>query len=80
LTKIAEKTMVTLEQRNIPIPRLMLTPRFAEIILHDFDLDTDVLRNYTNERRSWKNSCRTTGRQIFSVTMFPEGSKRKSRG
>lgn len=50
LTKISAKTMTMLEQRNIPIPRLILTPHFAELSLQDFDLDTDVMRSYTNER------------------------------
>ena len=50
LSKIAQKSAKTMDQRNIPIPRLILTPHFTELILHDFDLDTSALRSYTNER------------------------------
>lgn len=50
LSKIAQKSAKIMDQRNIPIPRLTLTPHFTELILHDFDLDTSALRSYTNER------------------------------
>ena len=50
LTKIAKKSEETLEERNIPIPRLMLTPHFSELSIDDFDLDTNEMRAYTNER------------------------------
>ena len=50
LSKIAQKSAQTMEKRNIPIPRLILTPHFAELILKDFDLDTGALLSYTNER------------------------------
>ncbi|OGC04434.1 hypothetical protein A2276_08690 [candidate division WOR-1 bacterium RIFOXYA12_FULL_43_27] len=52
LSNIAKKSEETMEKRNIPIPRLMLTPSFGELILEQFDLDTsiDKLRSYTNER------------------------------
>ncbi|MBF0206771.1 MAG: DEAD/DEAH box helicase family protein [Oligoflexia bacterium] len=52
LSKIANKASKEMEDRNIPIPRLMLTPHFGELLLNDFDLDTSIgmLRAYTNER------------------------------
>lgn len=50
LTKIAKKSGETMEKRNIPIPRLILTPHFGELSIADFNLDTSVLRGYTNER------------------------------
>jgi type III restriction enzyme len=52
LVKIAQKSNEKLEIRNIPIPRLILTPHFGELIINDFDLDTSIgaLRTYTNER------------------------------
>lgn len=50
LTKIAKQSESLLELRNIPIPRLILTPHFGELVIHDFDLDVSVMRSYTNER------------------------------
>lgn len=52
LSKIANNASKEMENRNIPIPRLILTPHFGELILNDFDLDTGfgMLRSYTNER------------------------------
>jgi len=52
LTKIAQESAKTMEKRNIPIPRLMLTPHFGELAIEQFDLDTSfgLLRTYTNER------------------------------
>jgi type III restriction enzyme len=52
LSNIAKKTSKNLETRNIPIPRLILTPHYGELVIHDFDLDTSIgsLRSYTNER------------------------------
>ena len=50
LSKIAQKSAETMEKRNIPIPRLILTPHFGELLIKDFELDTSVLRSYTNER------------------------------
>jgi len=52
LSKIALESAKIIEKRNIPIPRLMLTPHFGELFIADFDLDTSIgtLRTYTNER------------------------------
>ena len=50
LNKIAQKSGDVMEKRNIPIPRLILTPHFAELSIEVFDLDTGALRAYTNER------------------------------
>lgn len=50
LSKIVKKTAETMEKRNIPIPRLILTPSFGELVITDFELDTGVLHSYTNER------------------------------
>ncbi|MCX6717301.1 MAG: DEAD/DEAH box helicase family protein [Candidatus Taylorbacteria bacterium] len=50
LSKIAQKSGETMEKRNIPIPRLILTPHFSALSIEQFDLDIDVLRTYTNER------------------------------
>lgn len=50
LSKIAEKSGEAMEKRNIPIPRLILTPNFGELLIEQFDLDPSVLRAYTNER------------------------------
>jgi len=36
-----------IELRNIPIPRLMLTPHYGELTITDFDLDTKKLSKYT---------------------------------
>lgn len=52
LSVIAKNSASDLETRNIPIPRLILTPHYGELVIHDFDLDTGVgvMRSYTNER------------------------------
>jgi len=50
LNKIAQKSGEVMEKRNIPIPRLILTPHFGELVINTFDLDTSILRSYTNER------------------------------
>ncbi len=52
LSEIAKGVRANLETRNIPIPRLILTPHYGELIIHDFDLDTSInaLQSYTNER------------------------------
>jgi type III restriction enzyme len=36
----------TIEIRNISIPRLMLTPHYADLILENFDLDTKKITKY----------------------------------
>lgn len=50
LNIIAKKSGDAMEKRNIPIPRLILTPHFGELSIKAFDLDTNILRTYTNER------------------------------
>jgi type III restriction enzyme len=50
LNKIAQKSGDVMEKRNIAIPRLILTPHFGELSIELFDLDSNVLRSYTNER------------------------------
>jgi len=49
LESLSRTTAQTIEIRNIPIPRLMLTPHFGELIIHDFDLDTRRLSRYATE-------------------------------
>lgn len=39
----------TMEKRNIPIPRLMLTPHYGELVIEDFALDTKRLSRYATE-------------------------------
>ncbi|MBI5023453.1 MAG: DEAD/DEAH box helicase family protein [Candidatus Omnitrophica bacterium] len=39
----------TMELRNIPVPRLMLTPHYGELIIENFDLDTKRLSRYATE-------------------------------
>lgn len=46
LEKIKQTTEKTRELRNIPIPRITLTPVFDELIIHAFDLDTNILSTY----------------------------------
>lgn len=46
LEKIKKATEKTIELRNIPIPRVNLTPVFDELILHPFNLDTKLLSTY----------------------------------
>lgn len=39
----------TMELRNIPIPRLILTPHYGELIIEDFNLNTERLSRYATE-------------------------------
>lgn len=39
----------TIAVRNIPIPRLMLTPHYGELIIEDFNLDTKRLSRYATK-------------------------------
>jgi len=39
----------SMEARNIPVPRLMLTPHYGELIIKDFDLDTKKMSRYATE-------------------------------
>ena len=39
----------TMELRNIPIPRLMLTPHYGELFIEDFNLNTKRLSRYATE-------------------------------
>lgn len=49
LENIGRVSGQTIEVRNIPIPRLMLTPHYGELIIEDFNLDTKRLSRYTTE-------------------------------
>lgn len=49
LDTLARTTGQTIELHNIPIPRLMLTPHYGELLLHDFNLDTKRLSRYATE-------------------------------
>jgi len=49
LANIGRVSGQTIEVRNIPIPRLMLTPHYGELIIEDFNLDTKRLSRYTTE-------------------------------
>lgn len=79
LSKIAQKSAKTMETRNIPIPRLLLTPHYGELVIHDFDLDVNGLRYYTNERSILEEQLQNereknlfgedvTGRRMTEVT------------
>lgn len=46
LENIGRISKQTIEVRNIPIPRLMLTPHYGELVITDFDLDTKRLSKY----------------------------------
>jgi len=39
----------TIEIRNIPIPRLILTPDHGELVIHDFDLDIKKLSKFATD-------------------------------
>ncbi len=50
MTKITQHSGKVMENKNISIPRIILTPNFGELLIKDFNLDTNFLRTYTNER------------------------------
>lgn len=47
LENIAKVSKQSLEIRNIPIPRIMLTPHYEELIIKEFDLNKLRLSKYT---------------------------------
>lgn len=49
LENISRISGQTLEVRNIPIPRLILTPHYGELIINNFDLDTSKLSTYATD-------------------------------
>ncbi len=49
LENIGRVSGQTIEVRNIPIPRLMLTPHYGELIIEDFNLDTKRLSRYATD-------------------------------
>ncbi len=49
LENIGRISKQTIEVRNIPIPRLMLTPHYGELLITDFDLDTKKLSRYATD-------------------------------
>ena len=49
LENIGRVSGQTIELRNIPIPRLMLTPHYGELIIKDFNLDTKKLSRYVTD-------------------------------
>lgn len=49
LEDIGRISRQTIEIRNIPIPRLMLTPHYGELILNEFDLDAKKLSRYSSD-------------------------------
>jgi type III restriction enzyme len=49
LENIGRISKQTIEVRNIPIPRLMLTPHYGELTIDDFDLDITRLSKFTTE-------------------------------
>lgn len=49
LENIGRISRQTIEVRNIPIPRLMLTPHYSELIINEFDLDTLKLSRYSSD-------------------------------
>ena len=49
LANIGRLSGQIIEVHNIPIPRLMLTPHYGELIIEDFDLDAKRLSRYATE-------------------------------
>ena len=47
LENIGRISRQTIEVRNIPIPRLMLTPHYGELIIKDFELDIKKLNRFS---------------------------------
>jgi len=46
LENIGRVSRQTIEVRNIPIPRLMLTPHYGELVITDFELDVKKLSKF----------------------------------
>ena len=49
LENIGRISRQTIEMLNIPIPRLMLTPHYGELVINDFDLDIKKLSKFATD-------------------------------
>ncbi|MDI6781610.1 MAG: hypothetical protein QME49_05875 [bacterium] len=48
IKSIIQVSKQTIDARNIPIPRLILTPHYRELIIEDFNLDATKLTIYVS--------------------------------
>jgi len=74
LEKINRISGQTMELRNIPIPRLMLTPYHVELTIEDFDLDTKRLSRYATEATILEERLQgSQERDLFGDTQEGQG-------
>ena len=68
LENIGRISRQTIEVRNILIPRLMLTPHYGELVITDFDLDTNKLSRYATDASILEQSLQgKEGEDLFGV-------------
>ena len=65
----------TIEVRNIPIPRLMLTPHYGELVITDFDLDTKKLSRYATDASILEQSLQ--GKEETDLFGVPHSGNRE---
>ncbi len=70
----------TLEERNIPIPRLILTPHYEDITLESFTLDTSKLSRYSTETTILEQALQWVGQEtLFGSVVGQIGESRTTR-
>lgn len=77
---IQQNAQGTLEERNIPIPRLILTPHYEDITLEPFTLDTSRLSRYSTETTILEQALQGVWQEtIFGNVVGQIGESRTTR-
>lgn len=71
---IAKTSSKNFETRNIPIPRLILTPSFGKLIIHPFELDDTILSHFATEATVLEESIQ----KPTETTLFGERVSERS--
>lgn len=71
LEDIGRISKKAIEMRNIPIPRLMLTPHYGELVITDFDLDTKKLSRFATDASILEQSLQGKGeKDLFGADHY----------
>jgi type III restriction enzyme len=76
LESIGRISKQTIEVRNIPIPRLMLTPHYGELVITDFNLDTKRLSRYATDASILEQSLQ--GKEETDLFGVPHSGNRET--
>jgi hypothetical protein len=75
LEDIGRISKQTIEIRNIPIPRLMLTPHYGELVITDFDLDAKKLSRFATDASILEQSLQ--GKEETDLFGVPHSGNRE---